>query len=73
MSAVQHRDVFSRCTGLSKELEEAGRLEDSVAVLRALQTYLDTFPAMPDGSCRAMTHGHLEKLGLRIRAKGHAA
>lgn len=69
MSSAQHRDVFSRCTGLSKELEEQGRLEDSVAVLRALQVYLDAFPAMPDASCQGMTRKHLDKLSSEIRIK----
>jgi hypothetical protein len=70
VSSAQHRDVFSRCTGLAKELEQQGRLEDSVAVLRALSVYLDAFPAMPDASCQSMTRKSLDLAGSALRARG---
>jgi len=69
VSTIQHQDVFNRCYALAKELEDEGRLEDSVAVLRALQVYLDIFPAFPYGSCRKMTADRLEQTGAKAREK----
>lgn len=57
---------------LAKGLEVDGRMEDGVAVLRALAVYLDSLPAFPDGSCRRMTENHLEKMSARMRQNAQA-
>jgi hypothetical protein len=70
MSSAQHRDVFARCTRISREFQSQGQLEDSLAVLRALQTYLDVFPVLPDSSCQSMTQRSIEVIGSTLRSKG---
>lgn len=66
-SPQQSKEVFRRCMDVAKELDSGGRAEDGTAVLRALQVYLDTLPAFPDGSCKNTTRGLLEKMGARAR------
>lgn len=57
--------VFGRCLDVAKDLEDSGRLEDSVAVLKALAVYLDVRPAFPGRSCYDMVVGRLARLGAQ--------
>lgn len=67
MSSQQTKDVFRHCFALAKDLEaQPGRKAEALAVLRALQVYLDIFPAMPDGSCRNMTMGLIQRLSEQV-------
>lgn len=65
--STQHQEVFQRCVALAKELEANKRLEDGVAVLRALSSYLEQTPATADRSCAGHTNALLAKMYARVR------
>jgi hypothetical protein len=67
--SLQSIEVYRRCWGLVQELEKEKRLEDSVAVLRALSVYLDVLPAMPDRSCRGTVDRRLATTYALVREK----
>ena len=64
------QEVFGRCLEVAKQLEASGRVEDSVAVLKALVVYLDVSPAFPGRSCYDIVVGRLERLGRHKEASG---
>lgn len=67
MSSSQSREVLQRCFSVSRDLEAKGERANGVAVLRALQVYLDSEPAFPDASDRNLVSGALGRMAGRLK------
>jgi hypothetical protein len=67
--SIQDQTVFRHCLELASELATQHREEESVSVLRALHTYLDSTPAFPDRSCRSIVESRIQKVYAVVRER----